>query len=69
MSEEKKVNEYEEEEDGWYSEPHFNHVTQTKKESIISEVLGDSYNTYYDTDVVGRDKKKGIFKSILSFLL
>jgi hypothetical protein len=69
MSEEKEVNEYEEEEDGWYSEPHLNHVTQTKKESIISEVLGDSY--YFNSDTyndVGRNKKKGFFKSILSFL-
>lgn len=41
MCDEKKDNKKEEEEDGWYSEPHFNHVTQTKKESIISEVLGD----------------------------
>lgn len=31
------------EEDGWYSEPHINHVTKTKKESIISEILGDNY--------------------------
>lgn len=27
----------------WYSEPHINHVTKTKKESIISEILGDNY--------------------------
>ena len=39
MSDEKKEDYEEDEEDGWYSEPHFNHVTQTKKESIISEVL------------------------------
>lgn len=40
MCDEKKDNK-KEEEDGWYSEPHVNHVTQTKKESIMSEVLGD----------------------------
>ncbi len=42
MSIEKKVDK-KKEEDGWYSEPHTNHVTQTKKESIISEILGDNY--------------------------
>lgn len=41
MSDEKKDDQVDDEEDGWYSEPHFNHVTQTKKESIISEVLKD----------------------------
>lgn len=39
MSDEKKVDDVEEE-DGWYSEPHYNHVGKTKKESILSEVLG-----------------------------
>ena len=38
MSDEKKVKKEQEEEDGWDSESHTNHVTQTKKESIISQV-------------------------------
>ena len=40
MVNEKKVDR-KKEEDGWYSELHTNHVTQTKKESIVSEILGD----------------------------
>ena len=36
-----KKNDKNKEQNGWYSEPHTNHVTQTKKESILSEVLGD----------------------------
>lgn len=36
-----KKREKNKEENGWYSEPHTNHVTQTKKESILSEVLGN----------------------------
>ena len=62
-----------EEEDGWYSEPHLNHVTQTKKESIISEVLADSY--YFNSDTYNKDvdcnKKKGylnvLFPSYFDF--
>ena len=62
---EKRVFDINNEEDWWYSEPHANHVTQTKKESIISEILGDSY---YSSDDIKSGKKKGILESILSFL-
>ena len=64
---EKRVLDINKEEDWWYSEPHTNHVTQTKKESIISEVLGDSYCDYED-DVAKNGKLKGFIENLFSFL-